>query len=50
MFCTSIGVHKKPFPRFSIIFYDQVYFDHLDKFNPSMGSSDTWSDNSGQTS
>ena len=30
--------------------YDPVYFDHRDRFDPSMGSSHTWSDYSGQTS
>ena len=42
--CTSISVHKKP----SLNLYAQVYFDRRDQFN-SMGSSDTWSDNFGQT-
>ena len=27
------------------IFYEQLYFDHLDQFDPSMGSSNTSSDN-----
>ena len=30
-------------------FVNLVYFDRRDQFNPSMGSSDTWSDNYGQT-
>ena len=47
--CTSIDVHKKP-SRLSTHLYDHVYFDRRDQFNPSMDFSDTWSDNSGQTS
>ena len=31
--------------RLSTNLYNQVYFDCRDQFNPSMGSSDTWSDN-----
>ena len=27
IFCTSIGVHKKPSPRLSNNLYDPVYFD-----------------------
>ena len=48
-FCTSTGIHKKPSPRLSTNVYSLVYFDRRDQFNPSMGSSDTWSDNYGQT-
>ena len=57
-FCTSIGVHKKPSPRFAqalaftkslLLVYQLVYFDGRDQFNPSIGSSDTRSDNCGQT-
>ena len=50
IFCTSIGVQKKPSPRLSTNLYDQVYFNRRDQFNPSMSFSVTWSDNSRQTS
>ena len=39
-----------PSPRLSKRLYDRVYFDCWDKFHQSIGSSDTWSDSSGQTS
>ena len=44
-FCTSIGVHKKPSPRFEqalafikslLLVYQLVYFDCRDQFNPSI--------------
>ena len=46
----SIGVNIKPSASLSADFNDHVYFDHRDQFDPSMGSSDTGSDNSGRTS
>ena len=49
-FCTSIGIHKRPSPRSLTNLYNLVYFDCRDQFNPSKGSSETWSDNYGQTS
>ena len=36
--------------RLSIHLYDQVQFGSQDQFDPSKGSSKTWSDNSGQKS
>ena len=47
---SSVGVHKKPSAHLSTNLYGRVYFEHRDQFNgsTSMGSSDTWSDNSGQ--
>ena len=49
IFCTSIGIHKKPSPRLSTGLYNLVYFNRWDQFNQSMGSSDTRPDNYGQT-
>ena len=49
IFVQVLAFTKKPSPL-SKILYDQVYFDRRDQFDQSMGSSDTWSDNSDQTS
>ena len=47
---TYVGRKPSVFIIKNIQVYDLVYFDRRDQFDPSMGSSDNWWNNSGQTS